>query len=64
MAQSLCYYTILIEDWLPLLDIGNDFYQQKMAKEDDYDQSQSLFSLLIENIPHNSIQQVYMESNY
>ncbi|PKK62992.1 hypothetical protein RhiirC2_717298 [Rhizophagus irregularis] len=59
MAQSLCYNTILIEDWLPLLDIGDDFYQQKMAREDDYDQPQSLFSSLIENISHNSIQQVW-----
>ncbi|PKY61295.1 hypothetical protein RhiirA4_486082 [Rhizophagus irregularis] len=30
-----------------------------MAREDDYDQPQSLFSSLIENIPHNSIQQVW-----
>ncbi|GET56563.1 hypothetical protein GLOIN_2v1487031 [Rhizophagus irregularis DAOM 181602=DAOM 197198] len=29
-----------------------------MAREDDYNQPQSLFSSLIENIPHNSIQQV------
>ncbi|CAB4415942.1 unnamed protein product [Rhizophagus irregularis] len=39
--------------------IGDDFYQQKMAREDDYDQPQSLFSSLIENIPYNSIQQVW-----
>ncbi|POG73671.1 hypothetical protein GLOIN_2v1839756 [Rhizophagus irregularis DAOM 181602=DAOM 197198] len=30
-----------------------------MAREDDYDQPQSLFSSLIENISHNSIQQVW-----
>jgi len=30
-----------------------------MAREDDYDQPQSLFSSLIENIPHNNIQQVW-----
>ncbi|UZO20690.1 uncharacterized protein OCT59_013109 [Rhizophagus irregularis] len=59
IAQSLCYNTILIKDWLPLLDIGDDFYQQKMARKDDYDQPQSLFSSLIENISHNSIQQVW-----
>src|ERR1051325_10538043 len=30
-----------------------------MAREDDYDQPQSLFSSLVENIPHNNIQQVW-----
>ena len=30
-----------------------------MAREDDYDQPQSLFSLLIKNIPHNNIKQVW-----
>jgi len=30
-----------------------------MAREDDYDQPQSLFSLLIRNIPHNNVQQVW-----
>ncbi|POG74748.1 hypothetical protein GLOIN_2v1825201 [Rhizophagus irregularis DAOM 181602=DAOM 197198] len=30
-----------------------------MARKDDYDQPQSLFSSLIENISHNSIQQVW-----
>ena len=37
----------------------DDFYQQEMAREDDYDQPQSLFSSLIKNIPHNSIRQVW-----
>ena len=37
----------------------DDFYQQEMAREDDYDQPQSLFSSLIENISHDSIQQVW-----
>ena len=36
----------------------DDSYQQELAKEDDYDQPQSLFSLLVENISHNNIQQV------
>ncbi|GET61869.1 hypothetical protein GLOIN_2v1487031 [Rhizophagus irregularis DAOM 181602=DAOM 197198] len=68
IAQSLCYNMVLIEDWLLLLDINillliinkkgilDDFYQQEMTREDDYDQPQSLFSSLIENIAHNSIQ--------
>ena len=30
-----------------------------MAREDDYDQPQSLFTSLIENISHNSIRQVW-----
>jgi hypothetical protein len=30
-----------------------------MAREDDYDQPQSLFSSLIENIPYDNIQQVW-----
>src|ERR1044072_3877457 len=37
----------------------DDFYQQEIAREDDYDQPQSLFSSLIENISHNNIQQVW-----
>ena len=37
----------------------DDSYQQELAREDDYDQPQSLFSSLIENIPHNSIWQVW-----
>ncbi|GET01574.1 protein FAR1-related sequence 5-like [Rhizophagus clarus] len=59
MAQSLCYDTVLIEDWKPLLGITDDSYQQEIAREDDYDQPQSLFSLLVENIPHNNILQVW-----
>ncbi|UZO22785.1 uncharacterized protein OCT59_015135 [Rhizophagus irregularis] len=57
MAQSLCYDVKLIEDWLPLLEMVDDSYQQEMARKDDYDQPQSLFSSLIKNIPHNSIRQ-------
>src|SRR5215469_2198905 len=37
----------------------DDFYQQETAREDDYDQLQSLFSSLIENIPHDSIRQIW-----
>jgi len=37
----------------------DDSYQQELAREDDYDQPQSLFSSLIENVPHNNIQQVW-----
>ncbi|GES75259.1 hypothetical protein GLOIN_2v1476734 [Rhizophagus clarus] len=59
MAQSLCYDTVLIEDWKPLLGITDDSYQQEIAREDDYNQPQSLFSLLVENIPHNNILQVW-----
>ncbi|GET03827.1 hypothetical protein GLOIN_2v1487031 [Rhizophagus clarus] len=47
MAQSLCYDTIT-----------DNSYQQEIAREDDYDQPQSLFSLLVENILHNNILQV------
>src|SRR2546430_17590505 len=42
----------------------DDFYQQEMAREDDYDQPQSLFSSLIENIPHNSIRQVWKATRH
>src|SRR6266496_2110528 len=37
----------------------DDSYQQELAREDDYDQPQSLFSSLIENVSHNNIQQVW-----
>ncbi|PKY32810.1 hypothetical protein RhiirB3_493101 [Rhizophagus irregularis] len=37
----------------------DDSYQQEIAREDDYDQPQSLFSLLVENIPYNNILQVW-----
>jgi hypothetical protein len=37
----------------------DDSYQQEIAREDDYDQPQSLFSSLVENIPHSNIQQVW-----
>ncbi|PKY42847.1 hypothetical protein RhiirA4_507429 [Rhizophagus irregularis] len=40
-------------------NIVDDSYQQEMARKDDYDQPQSLFSSLIENIAHNSIRQVW-----
>ncbi|UZO19412.1 uncharacterized protein OCT59_010708 [Rhizophagus irregularis] len=50
MAQSLYYDTVLIKDWQPLLEMMDDSYQQEIAREDDYDQPQSLFSLLVENI--------------
>ncbi|PKB93529.1 hypothetical protein RhiirA5_441038, partial [Rhizophagus irregularis] len=59
MAQSLCYDTVLIKDWQPLLEMMDDSYQQEIAREDDYDQPQSLFSLLVENIPYNNILQVW-----
>ncbi|EXX51065.1 hypothetical protein RirG_265020 [Rhizophagus irregularis DAOM 197198w] len=42
----------------------DDFYQQEMAREDDYDQPQSLFSSLIKNIPHNSIRQVWKATRH
>ncbi|PKC53781.1 hypothetical protein RhiirA1_478578 [Rhizophagus irregularis] len=35
-----------------------------MAREDDYDQPQSLFSSLIKNIPHNSIRQVWKATRH
>ncbi|UZO11570.1 uncharacterized protein OCT59_003131 [Rhizophagus irregularis] len=56
MAQSLCYDVELI--------MVDDFYQQEMAREDDYDQPQSLFSSLIKNIPHNSIRQYNIEQQH
>ncbi|CAB4481899.1 unnamed protein product [Rhizophagus irregularis] len=59
MVQSLCYDTVLIKDWQPLLEMMDDSYQQEIAREDDYDQPQSLFSLLVENIPYNNILQVW-----
>ena len=37
----------------------NYFYQENMGREDDYDQSQSLFSSLVEDIPHHNIQEVW-----
>ena len=37
----------------------DDSCQQEMARKDNYDQPQSLFPSLIENIPHNSVQQVW-----
>ncbi|RIA81225.1 hypothetical protein C1645_837337 [Glomus cerebriforme] len=46
-------------DWLLLLEILDDYYQQEMVREDNYDQPQSLFSSLIKKIPHNSIWQVW-----
>ncbi|RGB30767.1 hypothetical protein C1646_817713 [Rhizophagus diaphanus] len=42
----------------------DDSYQQEMAREDDYDQPQSLFSSLIKNIPHNSIRQVWKATRH
>ncbi|RIA93019.1 hypothetical protein C1645_819953 [Glomus cerebriforme] len=44
--------------YLPLLEILDNSYQQEMVREDDYDQPQSLFFLLIEKITHNSIWQL------
>ncbi|UZO08169.1 uncharacterized protein OCT59_028432 [Rhizophagus irregularis] len=64
MVQSLCYDVELIEDWLPLLEMVDDSYQQEMAREDDYDQPQSLFSSLIKNIPYNSIRQYNIEQQH
>ena len=37
----------------------DDFYQQNMAREDDYEQPQSLFSSLLEIIPYNSVKEVW-----
>ncbi|CAG8648530.1 23624_t:CDS:2, partial [Gigaspora margarita] len=34
-------------------------YQQNMAREDDYDQSQLLLSSLLEPIPHDSVKEVW-----
>ncbi|CAB4445178.1 unnamed protein product [Rhizophagus irregularis] len=42
----------------------DDSYQQEMAREDDYDQPQSLFSSLIKNIPYNSIRQVWKATRH
>ncbi|CAG8648598.1 18518_t:CDS:2 [Gigaspora margarita] len=38
-------------------DITDDLYQQEIAREEDYDQSQSLFSSLLDNIPQNCVQE-------
>ncbi|CAG8546086.1 19803_t:CDS:2, partial [Racocetra fulgida] len=51
MAQSLCYDVYLIVDWQPLLE--------EIAREDDYDQLQSLFSSLLKDIPYNSVKEVW-----
>jgi hypothetical protein len=42
----------------------HDFYQQEIAREDDYDKPQSLFSSLIKNILHNSIHQVWKTTRH
>ncbi|CAG8622557.1 5945_t:CDS:10, partial [Cetraspora pellucida] len=43
IAQSICYDAVLVENWLALLE-------EEMAREDDYDQPQSLFPSLLEDI--------------
>ncbi|CAG8698691.1 8531_t:CDS:2 [Cetraspora pellucida] len=57
--QSLCYDVFSINDWQLLLEMTNNFYQKDMAREDNYDQQQFLFSLLLENIPHDLVQEVW-----
>ena len=37
----------------------DDSYQQNIAREDDYDQPQSLFSSLLEKIPSDSVKEVW-----
>ncbi|CAG8747886.1 9871_t:CDS:2, partial [Cetraspora pellucida] len=49
MTQSLCY------------DLTDDSYQYNMAREDDYNQPQFLLLSLLENIPHNSVLEVWKE---
>ncbi|CAG8761453.1 16333_t:CDS:2 [Cetraspora pellucida] len=46
MAQLLCYNVFLIKDWSLLIKLTDNFYQYDMAREDDYDQLQSLLSSL------------------
>ncbi|CAG8756754.1 15296_t:CDS:2, partial [Cetraspora pellucida] len=59
MAQSICYDAVLVDSWLPLLEVLDDSYQQEIAREDDYDQPQSLFPSLLEDIPQDCIQEVW-----
>ena len=42
----------------------DDFYQQEMARENDYNQPQFLFFSLIKNISHNSIQQEWKATRH
>lgn len=42
----------------------DDSYQQKMTREDDYNQPQSLFSSLVKNIPHNNIREVWKATRH
>ncbi|CAG8678800.1 6509_t:CDS:2 [Cetraspora pellucida] len=59
MVHSLCYDVFLYNVWQSLLEIMDNSYQQNMAREDDYNQSQSLFSSLLKTIPHNSVKEVW-----
>ncbi|CAG8776136.1 4876_t:CDS:2 [Cetraspora pellucida] len=64
IAQSLCYDVFLINDWQSLLEMTDDSYQQNIAREDDYDQPQSLFSSLLEKIPSDSVKEVWKAIRY
>ncbi|UZO08637.1 uncharacterized protein OCT59_028890 [Rhizophagus irregularis] len=57
--QSLCYNVTLVTDWLPLLEVRDDFYHERLGRENEYDQPQSLFASLLENIPQSSIMEVW-----
>ncbi|CAG8452280.1 7968_t:CDS:2 [Cetraspora pellucida] len=61
MVQSLCYDVFSINDWQLLLEMIDDFYQKNIAKEDDYNQLQFLFSSLLENVPHDLVQEVFRQ---
>ncbi|CAB4479697.1 unnamed protein product [Rhizophagus irregularis] len=59
ISQSLCYDVTLVTDWLPLLEVRDDFFQERLGREDEYDQPQSLFASLLENVPQSSIMEVW-----
>ncbi|CAG8749650.1 12993_t:CDS:2, partial [Racocetra fulgida] len=46
------------DNWLALLETTDDSYQEEIAREDDYDQPQSLFPSLLEGIPQDCVQEV------
>ncbi|CAB4444639.1 unnamed protein product [Rhizophagus irregularis] len=50
----------IMEEYFPGLDtLTDDFYQTDIAREDDYNQPQSLLSLLLGNIVQHNVQEVW-----